>query len=104
MQRALVAASILAFFGAVQPASAMMCGGGQQASGKAMSSGNSVSTGMMCSPSNAAAQSDPMADQPAQPQQQSGMCPCCRNMAMMRGGMGGGMQHHNMPGMEMPKQ
>jgi hypothetical protein len=32
------------------------------------------------------------------------MCPCCRNMEMMRGGgMGGGMQHHNMPGMEMPK-
>ena len=30
------------------------------------------------------------------------------NMAMMRGGMGGmgggGMQHHNMPGMNMPKQ
>jgi hypothetical protein len=33
-----------------------------------------------------------MADQPAQSQQPSGMCPCCRNMAMMRGGMGGMQQ------------
>jgi hypothetical protein len=32
--------------------------------------------------------------------QASGMCPCCRNMAMMRGGMG--MDH--MPGMGAPKQ
>ncbi len=49
---------------------------------------------------------DPMADKPAQKPQAGGMmCPCCKNMAMMRGGsgMGGGMQHHNMPGMDMPK-
>ena len=61
---------------------------------------------MMCGGMGAAAQDDPMADKPAQkPQQQSGMCPCCKNMAMMRGGMGGGMmqQHHGMPGMEPPK-
>ena len=46
-----------------------------------------------------------MADKPTQqPQRSTGMCPCCRNMAMMRGGMGGGMQHHNMPGMETPKK
>ena len=38
-------------------------------------------------------------------------CPCCRNMAMMRGGMDGGQQapqsqpqqHDNMPGMGQPK-
>ena len=59
---------------------------------------------MMCG-SMGQAQDDPMADKPAQKQQQSGMCPCCRNMAMMRGGMmGGGMQHPDMPGMEKPKQ
>ena len=42
---------------------------------------------------------------PAQPQQ-SGMCACCRNMAMMRGGQQGGTGGHggmHMPGMEPPK-
>ena len=93
MNRIMFAAAGLALFGFVQPASAMMCGAGQQA----QSTGNTVSSGMMCSPSQAA--DDPMADKPKQgPQQSTGMCPCCRNMAMMRGGgMGGGMQHHNMP-------
>jgi hypothetical protein len=100
MHKTLAAASILAIFGTAQPAAAMMCGPGQQA----QASGNSVSTGMMCGATGAAAQADPMAAKPAQPQQQSGMCPCCRNMAMMRGGTGGGMKHHDMPGMEMPKQ
>lgn len=104
MNKTLFAAAALALVGVSQPASAMMCGGGQQA----QSSGNAVSTGMMCGAAQAA--DDPMADKPAQkPQGQSGMCPCCRNMAMMRGGTGsmgggGGMQHHNMPGMETPKQ
>lgn len=102
MNKTLLAASILALFGAVQPASAMMCGAGQQA----QASGNTVSSGMMCG-SMGQGQDDPMADKPAPKQQQSGMCPCCRNMAMMRGGMGGmmggGMQHHDMPGMEKPK-
>jgi hypothetical protein len=92
---------ILALFSAVlvTPASAQMCGGGQQiqASGNIMSS----SAGMMCGGTQAA--DDPMADKPADKPKASGMmCPCCRNMAMMRGGTGG--MQHNMPGMEMPKQ
>ena len=35
--------------------------------------------------------------------QAGGMCSCCKNMAMMKGGgmMGG---HKDMPGMNMPKQ
>jgi hypothetical protein len=99
MNKTLFAAATLALFGAIQPASAMMCGGAQQT----QATGNTVTTGMMCGAAQAA--DDPMADKPAQKQQQSGMCPCCRNMAMMRGGAsGGGMQHHNMPRMEAPKQ
>lgn len=95
----------LALFGlAVSPASAQMCGApGQQAQASTPSQG-----GMMCGGGmGAAAEDDPMAEKPAQPQQRmSGMCPCCRNMAMMRGGQsgGGGMQHDNMPGMSPPKQ
>ena len=90
----------LALFGLVQPASAQMCGApGQQAQASTPTQG-----GMMCGGMGAAAQDDPMADKPAQKPQRSGMCPCCGNMAMMRGGTGGGMQQHNMPGMEMPKQ
>jgi hypothetical protein len=59
---------------------------------------------MMCGGMTQAAD-DPTADKPAQKSQARGMCPCCRNMAMMRGGMGGRMmQHHNMPGMDQPKQ
>ena len=79
------------------PATAqMMCGAGQQA--QASSSG-----AMMCGAGQAA--DDPMADKPTQQQRAGMMCPCCRNMAMMRGGTGGGMmQHQNMPGMDMPKQ
>jgi hypothetical protein len=96
--RAILALGALALIGFVQPAAAQMCGGGQQAQG----SGNTMSSGMMCGAMGAA--DDPMADKPADKSKASGMCPCCRNMAMMRGGMGGGMQHHNMPGMDMPKQ
>jgi hypothetical protein len=99
MRHLILPAGALALLFAASPASAMMCGGGQQA----QSSGNTVTTGMMCG-GTAQAADDPMADKPAQTQRQSGMCPCCRNMAM-RGGMGGtggGMQH-NMPGMETPK-
>jgi hypothetical protein len=104
MNKTLLAASMLALFGTVQPASAMMCGSGQQT----QASGNTVSSGMMCG-AMGQGQDDPMADKPAH-KQQSGMCPCCRNMAMMRGSMmgggmmGGGMQHHDMPSMEKPKQ
>jgi hypothetical protein len=101
MNKTLFAVAAFALFGAVQPASAMMCGGTQQS----QATSNTVTTGMMCGPVQAA--DDPMADKPAQPQQQSGMCPCCKNMAMMKGGMGGstgGGMMHNMPGVEAPKQ
>jgi|SRR5215213_6458319 len=97
--RTLFAVGALALFGMVQPASAQMCGGGQQQQAQAPGG----MSGGMCGPVGKQ-DDDPMADKPAQkPQQQSGMCPCCRNMAMMRGGMGGRMmqQHH---GMEPPKQ
>jgi len=100
--RPLLMFGALALFGLVQPAAAQMCGApSQQAQASTPSQG-----GMMCGGMGAAAQDDPMADRRAQkPQQQSGMCPCCKNMAMMRGGMGGGMmqQHQGMPGMESPK-
>ena len=93
----------LALFGlAVQPASAQMCGApGQQAQASTPSQG-----GMMCGGMGAAAEDDPMADKPAEPKQRmGGMCPCCRNMAMMRGGQSGsGGMHHDMPGMGQPKQ
>ena len=96
MRTLLLTAGALALFGLVQPAQAQMCGPGQQAQA------STPSGGMMCGMMGQAAD-DPMAEKPAQKPQQSGMCPCCRNMAMMRGGMGG-MQHHNMPGMDIPKQ
>jgi hypothetical protein len=89
----------LALFGLVQPVSAQTCGGsGQQAQA------STAQGGMMCGGMGAAAQDDPMADKPEQKQQQSGMCPCCRNMAMMRGGQSGGGMQHDMPGMGQPKQ
>jgi hypothetical protein len=102
MRTPLFAVGILALFGAVHPASAQMCGGGQQ---QAQTSRSGMG-GMMCGTGQSAA-NDPMTDSRTLSQQsaQSGMCPCCRNMAMMRGGqMGGGMNHDNMPGMEQPKQ
>ena len=90
----------LALFGLAQPASAQMCGApGQQAQASTPSQG-----GMMCGGVGAAAQDDPMVDKPAQKPQASGMCPCCRNMAMMRGGQSGGGMQHDMPGMGQPKQ
>ena len=96
--RTLALVGALALFGMIQPAHAQMCGGSPQASQ------SSPSGGMMCGMQQTP--DDPMADKPAQKPQQSGMCPCCRNMAMMRGGMGGtgGMQHHDMPGMDQQKQ
>jgi len=76
------------------PAAAQMCGPGQQAQASSQQPG----AGMMCGMMGQRAADDPMADKPGQkPQQQSGMCGCCRNMAMMGGS---GMQHHNMPGMQ----
>lgn len=94
MQKTLLSVGVMALFaGLTIPAPAqMMCGPGQQAQ---MSS----SGGMMCGAPMGAAASKPEGE--TQKPQASGMCPCCKNMAMMKGGM---MQHHNMPGMDMPKQ
>ena len=78
----------------VVPASAQMCGGGQQAQASSGQAG-----GMMCGRGAAAA--DPMEDKPAQKSQGMGMCSCCKNMAMMRGMMQGDDPHK---GMDMPKQ
>jgi hypothetical protein len=95
--RTVVTLGALALFGLVQPASAQMCGMGQQAQA------STPSQGMMCG-GMGQAQDDPMADKLAQPQQRSGgMCPCCRNIAMMRGGAMM-QQHQGMPGMEQPKE
>jgi hypothetical protein len=108
MHRSLLAIGALtALFGAAltSPASAhMMCGPGQQAQA---SSTQSQGGGMMCGMMGRQAQDAPMAEKPTKPQQRTGMCPCCRNMAMMGGGMTGGQQHnpqHHMPGMQMPQQ
>ena len=92
--RILLSTTALALvLGLTIPASAM-CGGGQAGASTAggMCGGGNVGQ----APSAAPDQSKP---------QQSGMCGCCRNMAMMRGGQGGGMNMPgmNMPGMEMPK-
>jgi hypothetical protein len=80
------------------PSSAQMCGPGQAG---AATAGAGMCGGMTTgqAPSAAPEQSKP---------QQSGMCGCCRNMAMMMGpqsGQGGTMQMPGMtmPGMEMPK-
>ena len=96
--RTLAIVGAFALFGLVQPANAQMCGPGQQ---QAQSSGGMMSGGM-CGATGKQAD-DPMADKPAQKPQQSGMCPCCRNMAMMRDGMGGGGMHRDMPGMQQQK-
>ena len=102
MRTTVLSVGVLALFAAAMatPASAQMCGPGQQAQAS-----TPAQSGGMCGMGQATAD-DPMADKPAQKPQASGMCPCCGKMAMMKGGMmgGGGMQHHNMPGMEMPKQ
>lgn len=93
MQKTLLSAGVMALFGAVliTPASAM-CGAGQQAQA-------SSSSAMMCGvPGAAATMETPSTEKPAQ--KSSGMCPCCSNMAMMRGGKSGGMPH-KMPGMDM---
>ena len=108
--RAIVPFGVLALLALIEPASAqMMCGPAQQAQAPgAQGQYTPAQGGMMCG-AGTAAQDDPMADKPTQPQQGMGMCPCCRNMAMMRGGMGGMMgqqpapqQQQNMPG--MPQQ
>ena len=63
MQKALFAVGALALFGVAQPASAQMCGGGQQAQTQstAPSQGGMMMCGMMGKQAD-----DPMADKPAQ--------------------------------------
>lgn len=97
--RTILSVGVLALFATIAPAQAQMCGGAQQAQASTPAQGG------MCGVGQATAD-DPMADNSAQKPQTRGMCPCCRNMAMMKGGMGGmdGMKGHDMPGMEMPKQ
>ena len=97
MQKTLLSVGVLALFATVATPASSMCGAGQQAQA-------SASGAMMCgAPTGAASTMEmPSADKPAQ--KSTGMCPCCRNMAMMKGSKpGDGMMHHNMPGMEMPK-
>ena len=93
--RLLLASAAVAVLFSFSPASAM-CGGGQQAG-----------AGGMCGASGGGIKKMsewPVAPQ-AQPQQpQTGMamggCPCCKNMAMMGGGMKADDPHK---GMDMPK-
>ena len=91
--RSILPLGALALFALVQPASAQMCGAGQQAQAS-----SSTGAGMMCGMGNMAAD-DPMADPAAKKPQAGGMCPCCQKMGMMKGG---GMQH-DMPGMDKSK-
>jgi hypothetical protein len=95
----IVTLAALALFAAATPAAAQMCGPGQQSQASSAAPNTGMS-GMMCG--GAKAEDDPMADKPAEKQQTTGMCPCCRNMAMMRGGMRG--MQHDMPGMDMPNK
>ena len=86
--------ALVLFLGFAGSASAM-CGGGQAG----------ASSAGMCGPMNTGqavgqTQGSPEANKP---QQQAGMCGCCRNMAMMRRGQQGDSGGMNMPGMEMPK-
>ena len=101
-------ATLAALAWAAPPASAQMCGGSPSTTG----ANASTSGGGMCGMMGRSAQtSDPMAS-PGQQQGQraSGGCPCCRNMAMMQGGMGGmmgggqGSGSGGMGGMQMPSQ
>jgi hypothetical protein len=105
LMRILLSTSALALvLGFAAPASAQMCGGGNvgQAPATAQSGPTAQSSGMagmgMCGGMMGQRQQVPTAEEmlegkTAKPQQ-SAMCACCRNMAMMRGGQpdsGGGM-------------
>ena len=122
--RATLPLSALILILCLAPASAM-CGGqqaqaatpGPNSNQESAQSGTqrSPQSGMMCGRPAAQAQ-DPFGMKPSAPQQSGmGMCPCCRGMAMMRGGMmeggmmgggmmGGGMKQGDDPhkGMDMP--
>ncbi len=87
------------------PASAQTCGGSPSTIG-ATASAPATGGGMMCGMGQRAA-TDPMAEPstPSQGQRAAGGCPCCRNMAMMQGGMGGmmgGGQRPAQPSTPMP--
>ena len=92
MRAPLLSLGVLALFGVglTVPASAQICSPGQQASTPAAG-------GMMCGGAMGSAVDDPMADKLVQKPQAGGMCACCKNMAMMKGGQ------KDMPGMQMPK-
>jgi hypothetical protein len=120
--RATLPLSALVLILSLAPASAMCGGMGQQAQasppGQRSNQGSTPSDtqrssqgGMMCGrPATSSQAEDPFGMKPSEPQQQSGMglCPCCRGMAMMGGGMmGGGTKQGDDPhkGMDMsPKQ
>jgi hypothetical protein len=100
------------------PVSAQMCGSsnvGQAGATAQSQTGTTAQPGGMmgmCGGMMGQRQTIPTAEEQlegksAKPQQQAGMCACCRSMAMMRGGQqdgqGGGMGGMNMPGMEQPK-
>lgn len=77
---------------------AQMCGGGsvQQTATTAQAGG------MSCMGMQKVAD-DPMADKSDKPMMSGGMCPCCKNMAMM-GGMKQGGDAQPKQDMPMPKQ
>ena len=82
-----LSATVLALAWAA-PASAQMCGGSPSTTGATASA---PTGGGMCGMMGRSAQaSDPMAT-PAPQQERARGCGCCRNMAMMQGGMGGMM-------------
>ncbi len=65
---------------------AQMCGSMQQQSSTTAQAG-----GMSCMGMQQAQANDPMADKPGdKPMMSGGMCPCCKNMAMMGGMKQGG--------------
>ena len=65
---------------------AQMCGSMQQQNSTTAQAG-----GMSCMGMQQAQASDPMADKPVdKPMMSGGMCPCCKNMAMMGGMKQGG--------------
>ena len=78
---------------------AQMCGGAQQQTSTA-----AQTRGMGCMGMQQAQTDDPMAEKPAGKQMSGGMCPCCKNMAMMGGMKQGGdaQPKHDMP--MAPKQ
>jgi hypothetical protein len=101
MRTLLSTTAVILALGFASPASAQMCGAGNV--GQAGATAQSAGMGGMCG--GMMGQRTPTAEEmlegkPAKPQQSGMMCPCCRNMAMMRGGQQGGQ---GMPGMEMPK-